>query len=415
MNWKWRIMVFKGRRHLKCLLVWMSFWRRGFLCLIIVFKDLLIIFGIIVLFLVFGLFFVDRNDMDYDILIEYDADEEDEVFLSGMSESGQDVSIFIFEAIIDYLEKASFKNKEYCKINFEEEEKESNESICCVCMNGSKNGDFILTCGICGLLTHNHCYSVEGKEDPWYCDRCKYLISENNNDVENVVPQKIKKIKCAICFKSEGALKQTKCNRWVHVLCANWIPEIFYDKEDGRIDLSKLQKKRNLWECCICNGIGKCIQCSKPGCYTYYHPSCAVLKGYYTHSLETKDNTVITTYCENHTILKRQDVAQKIISDSDIPVEIGEFITETTISEIMKRISDEVSVDIVNNIIEYWKEKRLSLRKGRVPLIRRLLVGTKMEMDKSLKSKRKKLKIPKEEKYDLLRKYRADLEKVELS
>ena len=37
-----------------------------------------------------------------------------------------------------------------------------------------------------------------------------------------------KPVDCVLCPSKSGAFKQTDCSRWVHVLCALWVPEVHF-------------------------------------------------------------------------------------------------------------------------------------------------------------------------------------------
>ena len=83
-----------------------------------------------------------------------------------------------------------------------------------------------------------------------------------------------------------GAFKQTVDNKWCHVVCALWIPEIsfqnpvFLEPIDG---LRNVPKARWNLKCYICkkSGCGASIQCNRANCYTAFHVTCAQHAGLY--------------------------------------------------------------------------------------------------------------------------------------
>jgi len=83
-----------------------------------------------------------------------------------------------------------------------------------------------------------------------------------------------------------GTFKQTVDNKWYHVVCALWTPEIsfqnpvFLEPIDG---LRNVPKARWNLKCYICkkSGCGASIQCNKANCYTAFHVTCAQHAGLY--------------------------------------------------------------------------------------------------------------------------------------
>ena len=84
-------------------------------------------------------------------------------------------------------------------------------------------------------------------------------------------------------------LKKTEDNRWAHVLCALYVPEIKFGNVTtmepiivGNIPVSSFNSKI----CYICeeNKVegkqwGVCLQCSKPSCKVVFHVSCGQARG----------------------------------------------------------------------------------------------------------------------------------------
>lgn len=53
---------------------------------------------------------LDRHEIDYDGVIEYDADTDDEAFVDKVNSKYENsISLAEFEVILDYFEKESFK------------------------------------------------------------------------------------------------------------------------------------------------------------------------------------------------------------------------------------------------------------------------------------------------------------------
>ena len=117
------------------------------------------------------------------------------------------------------------------------------EVICTICLEDeSYEDDIIVICDLCNSSFHQICYGSDllsiNEDDEsqynnvfndltiqlgkWFCARCTYLL-------ENDLP--FNKIRCEFCPEMKGAMKRIKENsdeHWGHMLCVNWIPEIYY-------------------------------------------------------------------------------------------------------------------------------------------------------------------------------------------
>jgi PHD-zinc-finger like domain/PHD-finger len=89
--------------------------------------------------------------------------------------------------------------------------------VCDVCQSAAESSHVrLLCCSHCGLIVHNTCYgtSIPSLGTVWRCEVC----SAGTNALQPPV--------CALCPVSGGTMRFTKCGRWVHTVCALWIPGV---------------------------------------------------------------------------------------------------------------------------------------------------------------------------------------------
>lgn len=172
--------------------------------------------------------------------------------------------------------------------------------LCAVC--GSTDGDPtdpIVLCDGCDLMVHATCYGhpfTNGIPDgDWFCAQC--LESKATKA----------QLSCCLCSVAGGALKPTTDGRWAHLVCAIYVPEVFFVDSDGRegIDCSKVLKRRWDKKCYVCESKNGCaIDCSEPKCPLSFHVSCGLKEELCIEYREGKKKVdVVVAFCRAHTDL----------------------------------------------------------------------------------------------------------------
>ncbi|XP_054608838.1 bromodomain-containing protein 1 isoform X4 [Dunckerocampus dactyliophorus] len=348
----------------------------------------------------------EKTEEELDEETEYDMDEEDYAWLDLVndkrrSEGVSQVSYNVFEFLIDRFEKEL--HLEGLDKGSERQASVDDDAVCCICMDGEcHNSNAILFCDMCNVAVHQECYGVPYiPEGQWLCRHCLQSPTQPAD--------------CILCPSKGGAVKKTDDDRWGHVVCALWVPEVgfsnttFIEPIDG---VSHIPPARWKLTCYLCKekGVGACIQCHKANCYTAFHVSCAQKAGLFMKMEPIKDLTESgeptfsvkkTAYCGAHTpngCLRRKltiyDEAtpknglcsqvdktsgkQKKKSRKPEPEVESEEATHSAVplfpSHRLQAILNQVSIQkkkaFVELVLNYWTLKRQS-RNG-LPLIRRL-------------------------------------------
>ncbi|GAN06834.1 conserved hypothetical protein [Mucor ambiguus] len=233
--------------------------------------------------------------------IEYDMDEQDEVWLQiynkeRRKENSGQISGELFEAIIDQLEKEWFNLIKHLPKKTAEDPILPEDSKCAVCDDGEcENSNAIVFCDGCNLAVHQDCYGIPYiPEGQWLCRKC--MVSPENP------------VSCIFCPGEGGAFKQTTTNQWGHLLCAVWIPEVSLSNSvymEPIDNIESVPKSRWKLSCYICRRRhGACIQCDNKHCFVAFHVTCARwarlcmrMKLHGTHY----DGVVLKAYCDRHT------------------------------------------------------------------------------------------------------------------
>nr|XP_058938027.1 bromodomain-containing protein 1 isoform X5 [Kogia breviceps] len=393
--------------------------------------------------------FVEKSAEELDNEVEYDMDEEDYAWLEIVNEKRRGdcvaaVSQSAFEFLMDRFEKASHCEKQkqgeqQCLID--------EDAVCCVCMDGEcQNSNAILFCDLCNLAVHQECYGVPYiPEGQWLCRHCLQCRARPAD--------------CVLCPNKGGAFKKTDDDRWGHVVCALWIPEVgfantvFIEPIDGVRNIPPARWKLT---CYLCKqkGVGACIQCHKANCYTAFHVTCAQRAGLYMKMEPVKElaggaatfSVRKTAYCDVHTppgctrrplniygdvevkngVCRKESSAKTVRSTSKVrkkakkakktlrepcaalPPVCAPYIPPQRLNRIANQVAIQRKKQFVERAHSYWLLKRLS-RNG-APLLRRLQSSLQShrntqqrENDEEIQAAKEKLKYWQRLRHDLER------------
>uniref|UniRef100_A0A3Q0RM48 Bromodomain containing 1 n=1 Tax=Amphilophus citrinellus TaxID=61819 RepID=A0A3Q0RM48_AMPCI len=366
--------------------------------------------------------YTEKTEEELDEETEYDMDEEDYAWLDLVnekrrSEGVSQVSHNVFEFLIDRFEKELYL--ESLDKGSERQAPIDDDAVCCICMDGEcHNSNAILFCDMCNVAVHQECYGVPYiPEGQWHCRHC---LQSPTQPAE-----------CILCPNKGGAVKKTDDDRWGHVVCALWVPEVgfsnttFIEPIDG---VSQIPPARWKLTCYLCKekGVGACIQCHKANCYTAFHVSCAQKAGLFMKMepikevTETGEPTISvkkTAYCGAHTPngcvrrplsiyddsrprnglrkkgdkgkgqskgkQKRKSKSKKpdpeVESEAAPPATVPTFPAHR-LQTILNQVSIQKKKAFVELVLNYWRLKRQS-RNG-LPLIRRL--QTRLQSQKNV-------------------------------
>ncbi|RTG88627.1 uncharacterized protein DC041_0004970 [Schistosoma bovis] len=179
------------------------------------------------------------------------------------------VEDWMLEKVISTLEYLTYvKMREKIKeIDMQSLEFDEN-ARCDICLSfEGEDGNELVFCDGCFLCVHQACYGIlQIPEGSWMCRQCEA-------GVKSTTP-------CCLCPNTGGAMKLSDDGqRWCHVSCALWVPEVGFGDVEMMEPIIKLdnipQARRNLL-CSICRSrYGAPVQCSSVKCKTAFHVTCA--------------------------------------------------------------------------------------------------------------------------------------------
>ncbi|KAK5692907.1 hypothetical protein LTR97_010383 [Elasticomyces elasticus] len=253
--------------------------------------------------------------------VEYDMDEQDVAWLDDINEQrraeGVDaIKPAIFEITITQIEKEYHalekripkpqprhaqthrpRSSSQAAVNGDANPPgDEPDSKCSICDDGDcENANAIIFCDGCDLAVHQECYGVPFiPEGQWFCRKCK--------EIGRGTPT------CIFCPNVDGAFKQTNTQRWSHLLCSIWIPEVTVANMtfmEPITDVDKVPKGRWKLNCYICNQkMGACIQCGNKNCYLAFHVTCARRAKLFlkmkTPNQAGLDTSALKAFCDKH-------------------------------------------------------------------------------------------------------------------
>ncbi|XP_050296490.1 PHD finger protein 14 isoform X2 [Anthonomus grandis grandis] len=204
--------------------------------------------------------------------------------------------------------------KRQSKLNYNE--KDADLLICCGCLGDHSDGiNEIVECDSCGVTVHEACYGISDSSSlastnslsptaPWFCEACKAGVKEPV---------------CELCPNSGGIFKETDVGKWVHLICALYVPGVAFGEVDKLTSVTLFEMQYSKWgakTCSLCPDgrfarTGVCIGCDAGMCRTYFHVTCAQREGFLSeaHCEEADQADPFYAHCKLHsdkTLVKRR-------------------------------------------------------------------------------------------------------------
>ncbi|XP_030642718.1 protein Jade-1 [Chanos chanos] len=231
-------------------------------------------------------------------MCRYDLNEEDVSWLEIANKEFTKMAIptldeITMERVIEQFELQCYDNMSHAMETEEGLGIEYDEDVVCdVCQSpDGEDGNEMVFCDRCNICVHQACYGILNvPEGSWLCRICAL----------GIVPR------CQLCPKKGGAMKPTRSgNKWVHVSCALWIPEVSIgnpEKMEPITNVSHIPSHRWALVCCLCKEkMGACIQCSAKSCRTAFHVTCGLQCGLNMNTILTDtDEVKFKSFCPKH-------------------------------------------------------------------------------------------------------------------
>ncbi|KAF7309481.1 Bromodomain containing protein [Mycena indigotica] len=257
---------------------------------------------------------IEPLEADLERQVEYDMDEQDQEWLDAVNaerkkEQIDKVSYEVFEVVMDRLDKEWFNLTKRVPKN--DLALPSEDSTCAVCDDPEgENSNAIVFCDGCNLAVHQDCYGVPYiPEGQWLCRKC--TVSPENP------------VSCILCPNEGGAFKQTTQGKWIHLLCAIWVPETRVSNDafmEPIIGVNTIPKSRWKLRCSLCDSRhGACIQCARPQCFLAFHVSCARQDKLLLpmKSTQGSESATLSAYCEKHLPREQAQLREEALKEEE--------------------------------------------------------------------------------------------------
>lgn len=176
------------------------------------------------------------------------------------------------------------------------------EADCAICEDPVTKENPIIQCIDCKVQVHVYCYGIVGHLEKWKCSPCQ--------------SGKSKFAKCQLCMQKKGALKQTCCDKWVHVICALFTDGVIFPDEIFMepVDISKVSKSKLNKRCAFCyNTQGYCCLCANKNCKNRLHITCAQKSKTLKEFVHHDDSIKFYAYCNDH---RPKESSKRLSSES---------------------------------------------------------------------------------------------------
>ena len=187
---------------------------------------------------------------------KYELDLMDACWLRTLredEENGICIPESVFEEIMNELEYNCAKNMKAKHVGVEFDD----HIVCDVCKSpDAEDGNEMVFCDSCNICVHQACYGISVIPDgEWNCRPCAELGTQSQ-----------KTVSCVLCPNTGGAFKPTSNNKWAHVSCALWVPEVSIGCVTTMEPITKIKSiPPSRWQllCTLCKvNQGAPIQCS---------------------------------------------------------------------------------------------------------------------------------------------------------